>query len=176
MRSKLRIITKHGQLLGLLAITASLSVSCSNRGAKSASAGNNPYSANPYYTGDSSSSASSAGSSQYPTYDDAAAPSPPASQPESYPAYTSGGSNSYPSYTGGSSAPAPSSNPYPSYTGENSYSGGGGYTGGGSTHTVASGENLYRISLKYGTTVSAIQNANGLGNTTIHPGQVLQIP
>ncbi len=44
------------------------------------------------------------------------------------------------------------------------------------SHTVKKGENLYRISLRYGTTVSAIQRANGITGTTIHPGQSLRIP
>ncbi|MDF1815557.1 MAG: LysM peptidoglycan-binding domain-containing protein [Verrucomicrobiales bacterium] len=175
MRSKLKTITKYGQLLGAIALMGSLTVSCANKN-KTASAGSNPYSSNPYYTGDSSSSAaSSAGSSEYPSYDDSAsytppAPIPAASPPQTYPSYTGGDANPYPSYSGGSSTPAPAANPYPSYD--------SGYTGSasGNTHTVAKGENLYRISLRYGTTISAIQNANGLGNTTIFPGQVLQIP
>lgn len=43
-------------------------------------------------------------------------------------------------------------------------------------HTVKSGESLYRISVKYGTTVEAIKNANGLTSDKIHPGQKLKIP
>lgn len=180
MRNKLKAITRYGRLSGLLAITACLTVSCAHKSKKTASAGNNPYTSNPYYsTGDSpSTTPSSTGSTQYPTYDDTAAYTPPAapaaapSTPETtYPSYPN--DNSYPSYTGNANAGVPSyTGAYPT---DNSYSSGG-YTGGGTSHTVAKGENLYRISLKYGTTVSAIQSANGLGSTTIYPGQVIQIP
>jgi LysM repeat protein len=63
-----------------------------------------------------------------------------------------------------------------------------GCTGGGTTppppparcrymHTVMPGETLYRISLMYGTTVYAIQAANGIANPNlIYAGQVLCIP
>jgi LysM repeat protein len=43
-------------------------------------------------------------------------------------------------------------------------------------HVVQPGENLFRIALYYGTTVDAIQNANGLGSAHIHVGQRLTIP
>ena len=43
-------------------------------------------------------------------------------------------------------------------------------------HIVAPGENLFRISLKYGVTVEAIQAANGLTSNLIYVGQVLIIP
>jgi LysM repeat protein len=43
-------------------------------------------------------------------------------------------------------------------------------------HVVQPGENLFRISLRYGTTVNAIMAANGLANTTIYTGQRLVIP
>ncbi len=43
-------------------------------------------------------------------------------------------------------------------------------------HIVAPGDNLVRISLKYGVTVEAIQAANGLTNNLIYVGQVLIIP
>jgi len=46
----------------------------------------------------------------------------------------------------------------------------------GTIHVVQSGENLYRISLKYGVTVQAIMAANGLTNYNIHVGQQLYIP
>lgn len=49
-------------------------------------------------------------------------------------------------------------------------------TAGPRTHVVQTGENLYRIALKYGTTVAAIQAANGLTSTTIYVGQTLIIP
>jgi len=44
------------------------------------------------------------------------------------------------------------------------------------TYVVQAGDNLFRISLKYNTTVAAIQAANGLTSTYIFVGQVLIIP
>ena len=47
----------------------------------------------------------------------------------------------------------------------------------GGTHTVQRGENLYRIALRYGTTVSVVAAANGIVNTgRIYVGQQLVIP
>ncbi len=43
-------------------------------------------------------------------------------------------------------------------------------------HVVQRGENLFRIALRYGTTVQAIMAANGLTDYTIHAGQQLRIP
>lgn len=43
-------------------------------------------------------------------------------------------------------------------------------------HTVRSGENLYNIAKRYGTTVGAIQRANGIKGSVIRPGQSLAIP
>ena len=43
-------------------------------------------------------------------------------------------------------------------------------------HTVRSGDSLYAIAKRYGTTASAVQRANGLKGTTIRPGQSLAIP
>ncbi len=43
-------------------------------------------------------------------------------------------------------------------------------------HIVQPGETLFRISLKYGVTVEAIQAANGLTGNLIYAGQVLIIP
>lgn len=44
-------------------------------------------------------------------------------------------------------------------------------------HTVQAGENLYRISLLYRTTVPQLQSANCMGaSTIIHVGQVLWVP
>lgn len=43
-------------------------------------------------------------------------------------------------------------------------------------HVVRPGENLFRIALRYGTTVEAIRAANGLTSNTIHVGQQLRIP
>lgn len=46
----------------------------------------------------------------------------------------------------------------------------------GTVHTVQAGENLFRIALRYDTTVDAIREANGLPNHTIRVGQDLAIP
>jgi LysM repeat protein len=43
-------------------------------------------------------------------------------------------------------------------------------------HTVRSGDSLYAIAKRYGTTASAVQKANGLKGTVIRPGQSLTIP
>jgi LysM repeat protein len=43
-------------------------------------------------------------------------------------------------------------------------------------HTVEPGETLFRISLKYGVSIQAIQAANGITGTRIYAGQVLIIP
>jgi LysM repeat protein len=55
---------------------------------------------------------------------------------------------------------------------------GGGAPGGGSrVHVVGRGENLYRIALRYGTTVGALASANGIVNPGhITVGQRLTIP
>lgn len=47
----------------------------------------------------------------------------------------------------------------------------------GHVHIVRPGENLYRIALRYGTTINAIAQANGIHNTRlIYVGQRLIIP
>lgn len=43
-------------------------------------------------------------------------------------------------------------------------------------HIVQRGENLFRIGLRYGVSVSSLQAANGLSGTTIYVGQRLAIP
>ncbi len=43
-------------------------------------------------------------------------------------------------------------------------------------HVVQAGENLFRIALRYGTTVDAIVAANGLSGHTVYVGQELVIP
>ena len=48
--------------------------------------------------------------------------------------------------------------------------------GGGSSHVVGDGETLWAIAQRFGTSVEAIQAANGLGGSTIQPGQKLTIP
>jgi len=44
------------------------------------------------------------------------------------------------------------------------------------THTVKSGENLYRIALHYGVNQTTIKSANGLKSNTLKVGQKLRIP
>jgi membrane-bound lytic murein transglycosylase D len=44
------------------------------------------------------------------------------------------------------------------------------------THRVKSGDTLYGIARKYGVTVGAIEEANGLKTTNLRPGQKLKIP
>jgi LysM repeat protein len=43
-------------------------------------------------------------------------------------------------------------------------------------YQVNAGDTLYRLARRYGTTVNAIMNANGLTSTTIYIGQWLRIP
>ena len=43
-------------------------------------------------------------------------------------------------------------------------------------HTVRSGDSLYEIALRYGSSVSAIRQANGLSGSLIRPGQSLVVP
>ena len=65
--------------------------------------------------------------------------------------------------------------------GGSSYKSGGGSSSSGSsqikaTHKVKSGETLYSIATKYGTTVAKIKSANGLKSDNIIVGQTLKIP
>ncbi|TCL71677.1 LysM domain-containing protein [Hydrogenispora ethanolica] len=46
----------------------------------------------------------------------------------------------------------------------------------GTTYTVQSGDSLYLIAQKYGTTVDALRQANNLSGDSLSPGQTLQIP
>ena len=47
----------------------------------------------------------------------------------------------------------------------------------GATHVVAAGENLFRIALRYGTTVQALAELNGIYNPAhVYVGQTLRIP
>ncbi|MGI9239927.1 MAG: LysM peptidoglycan-binding domain-containing protein [Verrucomicrobiales bacterium] len=46
----------------------------------------------------------------------------------------------------------------------------------GSSHTVERGDTLFNLSRRYGTSVAAIQNANGLSGDLIKIGQTLVIP
>lgn len=63
------------------------------------------------------------------------------------------------------------------YGSNNNSSGSSSYSSGGSnSYVVQKGDNLYRISKKYGTTVDALKRANGLSSDLIHTGQSLIIP
>ena len=136
---------------------ALLTTSCKTNG----SGKNTVATSNPYYGTNGSASNSSASdysstasSSAYPTYSESTYTPPAVTTPALPSAPAAGGYN----------APA-ASNPYASSGGSSSAS-----------HTVAGGENLYRISLKHNTSVAAIKSANGLNSDTIHPGQTLRIP
>jgi len=48
--------------------------------------------------------------------------------------------------------------------------------GGGRTHTVVSGDTLYGLARRNGTSVKAIKSANGLSSDVIRIGQKLRIP
>lgn len=131
-------------------------------------ASNSSYQNNPYYGPSSSSYGSSIkdysstpSSVSYPSYTDntytppgVSAPAPSLPSVPSTPTYSSSTPSTYTAPAPAASAPASS----------------------GSSHVVGSGENLYRISLKHGTSVAAIKSANGLTGDTIHPGQTLRIP
>ena len=140
-------------LLGL----AMLTTSC--KSTKTAST--NAYKNNPYYSssGNTTNYSSTPSTSSYPSYTENTY-TPPASVPSepSVPTYNQ------PAYSGPAAPSTPAAPPV-------SYSGSG-----SKAHTVASGENLYRISQKHGTTVAAIKSANGLSGDVIRPGQSLVIP
>jgi nucleoid-associated protein YgaU len=86
--------------------------------------------------------------------------------------------------------PDPASAPYQPLPGVPSGNANGGYTipgtGGGAsaapaparvqTHVVARGDSLWGISKKYGASVEAIRQANGIEGNLIKVGQTLQIP
>ena len=44
------------------------------------------------------------------------------------------------------------------------------------SHEVQAGDTLYDISIRYGVTITAIKQANGLKSPRIYPGKVLRIP
>ncbi len=44
------------------------------------------------------------------------------------------------------------------------------------THSVRRGDSLGKIAARYGVSITALKNANGIRGTTIHPGQVFAIP
>lgn len=74
---------------------------------------------------------------------------------------------------GGYVAPAPAEPNYSAPPAAPPRSSGG---GGSKTHTVSSGDTLYGLSRRYGTSVNAIKNANGLTSDLIRLGQKLRIP
>jgi len=139
---------------------AMLTVSCKST-PKTAST--NPYQNNPYYgsSGSTTDYSSTSTSSAYPSYTESTYTPPTSTPAPSVPSMPSVPTYSKPSYSGPAAGPsAPVS-----------------YAGSGSkAHTVASGENLYRISQKHGTTVAALKSANGLTGDGIRAGQSLVIP
>lgn len=76
--------------------------------------------------------------------------------------------------------PANTPNAVPSRPGFPTIPNTGGGTGGGtgttSTHIVAKGDSLWGLARKYGTSIEAIQQANGMTNDTVILGTTLQIP
>lgn len=75
--------------------------------------------------------------------------------------------------------PVSASAPAPTTVAESSFSGPSTTTSGGTTlvtYEVKAGDSLYGIAKKYGTTVKAIQSANGLKTTRINVKQKLKVP
>ena len=139
-----------------LAAIAFAGVSCkSNDSTVSA----NPYEDNPYYGPQSTGTTTTSG--DYATVTPAAptqnytapAPAAPAYTPPAAPAYTPPAA---PAYT-------PPAAPATNY-------------GGASSHVVSKGDTLYNLSRRYGTSVAAIQAANGLPDNLIRLGTTLNIP
>lgn len=76
-----------------------------------------------------------------------------------------------------SSPPKKSTGSTSSSTAAKKKSSGSGSSGGGSTrHVVKSGDSLWGLAKKYGTTVEKIKSANGLKGTNIRDGAALKIP
>ena len=108
----------------------------------------NPYEDNPYYGPQST--GSTAASGDYATVTPAA---PTQNYTAPAPAYTPPAA---PAYT-------PPAAPATNY-------------GGTSSHLVSKGDTLYNLSKRYGTSVAAIQAANGLPDNLIRLGTTLNIP
>lgn len=97
------------------------------------------------------------------SYEAPAAPAEEASASSESPAGSSGGD--YPNYQdlAASSAPSPPS-PSAATSSEPRY------------HRVSSGDTLYSLSRRYGTSVDALKRTNGLTSDSIRTGQTLRIP
>lgn len=67
-------------------------------------------------------------------------------------------------------------NPNFIYAGQTLYLPSGGGNAGAVMYRVRYGDTLSGIAFRYGTSVAAIRNANGLRSTVIYAGQVLRIP
>jgi len=133
-------------------LTAGLAIGGVSCQSTSDSLTSNPYEDNPYY-GPTGGTTSAASTGDYA----AVAPAAPATN------YTPP-APAAPSYTP-PAAPAytPPAAPATNY-------------GGTSSHVVSKGDTLYNLSKRYGTSVAAIQSANGLSDTTIVLGTSLNIP
>ncbi len=118
-------------------------------------ASSNPYQNNPYYgaSGNTTNYSSTPSNSSYPSYAESTY-----TPPSSVPGPSVPNVPSVPTYSGSNSAPV-------------SYSGSG-----SGSYTVASGDTLYGIARKNGTSVNALKSANGLSSDTIRIGQRLVIP
>ncbi len=123
-------------------------VSCKNT---SDSLTSNPYEDNPYY-GPTGGATETASTGDYASVAPAENYTPPAPAPAA-PAYTPPAA---PAYT-------PPAAPATNY-------------GGTTSHLVSKGDTLYNLSKRYGTSVAAIQSANGLSDSTIILGTSLNIP
>lgn len=139
-------------LCTLLLGCALAGVSCKSN---STTATANPYKNNPYYgpSGSTTNYSSTPSNSSYPSYTEN-----PYTPPTSIPSPSVPSVPNVPTYNTGATAPAAS-------TASN-----------GSKITVASGDTLYGIAKKNGTSVAAIKSANGLSSDTIRIGQSLVIP
>lgn len=66
--------------------------------------------------------------------------------------------------------------PYAAYVARITDGGAATATASATTYRVRPQDTLWRIAQRHGTTPTAIQRSNGLSSTTIHPGQLLEIP
>lgn len=145
--------------ISTLFLTAGLAVGAVSCKSSTDNLASNPYEDNPYY-GPTGGSSAPASSGDYAAVAPAAPNSnyvPPA---PAAPAYTPPAAPYTPP-----SAPAykPPAAPATNY-------------GGTSSHLVSKGDTLYGLSKRYGTSVAAIQSANGLNDSTIVLGTSLNIP
>ena len=134
-----------------------------------------PYAAaNPYAAGTQNQGYPAYGNTNTGGYDAAnAGGQPPAAGGYAPPVYSQPPAGSYPPPAGGGYGGAG----YTATAGSGNT--GGNYaaaSGSGRTHTVVSGDNLTKISRRYGVSVDALMRANNLNSDLIRQGQNLTIP